>query len=416
MSGFTVYVYSKENCVYCSLTENYLRAKGIKHEIKKDYDYDREELMKSTNCRTFPQIFVDNVFIGGYDSLKSASLHMASENRIKEIKKEVVEPMTIENNEFDRFILFDGVKEKQYADVFNLYKREISSFWTTEEVDLNQDLTHWNESNEDEKHFIKMILAFFASLDEVVMENISVNFADEIKNPIVRNHFATQNFFESIHAEMYSILIQTYVKDIYEQKRVLKAAQTMPIINQKIAWVSNWMNPKTASLSERLVAFLALEGIQFSAAFCAIFWLKSQGRFPGFCFANTLISRDEALHAEGSVIVYKHLENKLPTYRVHEIISSAVDIEKKFINDALPIRLIGMNVDTMSQYLEYVADFWLEKLGYDKLYKTKNPYPWMELLGTENKTNFFERRVGEYSKSGVLVDEEEQTFSLDADF
>lgn len=409
-----VFVYSKKDCIFCTLTENYLKSKKINYEVKSEYDIG--ELMSKTGSKTFPQVFVDQTYIGGYDELRKLRLNDATEHRLKEIKKEVVEPMTVEDQEYDRFILFDGKKEKEYADVFELYKREVSSFWTTEEVDLNQDLVQWENSTDDEKHFIKMILAFFASLDEVVMENISVNFGEEIKNPIVRNHFVTQNFFESIHAEMYSILIQTYVKDVKEQKRILKSAQTMPVISKKIAWVESWMNPETTSLAERLVAFLALEGIQFSAAFCAIYWLKSQGRYPGLCFANLLISRDEALHAEASAMLYKHLEHKLSTKRVHEIISSAVDIEKVFIQDALPIRLIGMNVDTMSEYLEYIADFWLTNLGYDRLYNTKNPYPWMELIGMEGKTNFFENKVSEYSKSGVLVDEEEQVFSLDADF
>lgn len=409
-----VFVFVKKDCVFCTLAEKYLQANKIKYEIKKDYDM--EELMSKTGSRKFPQIFIDEVYVGGYDDLKNLHLSKASDHKIREIKGEIVEPMAMEKKEYDRFILFDGKKEKEYSDIYKLFKQQNAAFWTIEEIDLDQDLTCWKNSSDDEKHFIKMILAFFASLDEVVMENINVNFADEIKNPIVRIHFGAQNYFECIHAETYSTLIQTYIKDWDEQRRILKSAQTMPVIAKKIEWVESWMNPQTQSLAERLVAFLALEGIQFSAAFCAIYWLKSQSRFPGFCFANSLIARDEALHAEGSVLLYKHLENKLPESRVHEIIKSAVDIEKVFIEEALPIRLIGMNVETMSEYLEYVADFWLVRLGYNKIYSTKNPYPWMELIGMEGKTNFFELRVGEYSKSGVLVDDDEKQFSLDADF
>ena len=324
--------------------------------------------------------------------------------------------MTIEEKEFDRFILFDGKKELEYTDVLTLYKKEVSSFWTVEEVDLNGDLIYWDKSTPDEQHFIKLVLCFFASLDEVVMENIGINFIEEIKNPIVRLHFAAQNFFESIHSEMYSLLIQNYVKDPKEKKRIMKSAQTMPIINKKIKWVTKWMDPRTTSLAERLVSFLALEGIQFSGAFCAIYFFKKMGKYPGLCFANSLIARDETLHAEGGVMLYKHLRHKLEESRVHGIIKGAVDIEKEFISEALPVRLIGMNNQSMSEYIEFVADFWTEKLGYSKIYGTTNPFPWMEMQGLEGKTNFFEGRVTEYSKAGVMVDENEKGFDLDTDF
>ena len=416
MDTIDVTVYTKPDCVFCGLVQNYLTGKKIPFVVKGDGEFDREDLMKQTGSRTFPQVFVGKKHVGGYDGIRKCRLDEATAHRILEISGEVVEPMTVEDEEFDRFILFDGQKEVEFEDILSLYKMEVSSFWTVEEVDLNGDIVHWEKSTDDEKHFVKMILAFFASLDEVVMENIGINFGDEIKNPIVRSHFTTQAFFETVHAEMYSILIQTYVKDPMEKKRILKSAQTLPVINKKIKWVTEWMDPGTTSLAERLVAFLALEGIQFSAAFCAIYWLKSQGRYPGLCFANSLISRDESLHAKGSVLLYNHLKHKLSEERVHEIIRSAVDIEKEFIKDALPIRLIGMNEDTMSIYLEYVADFWLQKLGYSNIYNSKNPYPWMQMLGMEGKSNFFELRVGEYSKAGVMVDEEEQSFTLDAAF
>lgn len=416
-----VTVFTKDDCIFCDLVKNYLNGKKIDFILKSDGEYDRTLLMEHSGSRSFPQIFIgvkgeDKKFIGGYDDVRNLGLHNVTYHRLLEITGDVIEPMTIEEKEFDRFILFDGQKELEYTDVFTLYKKELSSFWTVEEVDLNGDLVHWDKSTSDEQHFIKLILCFFASLDEVVMENIGINFTQEIKNPIVLLHFAAQNLFESIHSEMYSILIQTYVKDPVEKKKIMKAAQTMPIINKKIKWVTKWMDPKTTSLAERLVSFLALEGIQFSGAFCAIYFFKKMGKFPGLCFANSLIARDETLHAEGGVMLYKHLKHKLGQERINEIIRGAVDIEKEFIKEALPVRLIGMNEESMSEYIEFVADFWTDKLGYSKIYNTKNPYPWMEMQGLEGKTNFFEGRVTEYSKAGVMVDEEEQGFNLDTEF
>lgn len=412
----SISVFTKNGCVFCDLVKNYLNKNNIKFTLFLDEEYDRDEIMNKSGSRSFPQIFVGDNFIGGYDSVRKLGLNNVTSHRLKEISGEVVEPMTIEEKEFDRFILFDGQKELEYTDVLTLYKKEVSSFWTVEEVDLNGDLIYWDKSTPDEQHFIKLVLCFFASLDEVVMENIGINFIEEIKNPIVRLHFATQNFFESIHSEMYSLLIQNYVKDPKEKKRIMKSAQTMPIINKKIKWVTKWMDPRTTSLAERLVSFLALEGIQFSGAFCAIYFFKKMGKYPGLCFANSLIARDETLHAEGGVMLYKHLRHKLEESRVHGIIKGAVDIEKEFISEALPVRLIGMNNQSMSEYIEFVADFWTEKLGYSKIYGTTNPFPWMEMQGLEGKTNFFEGRVTEYSKAGVMVDENEKGFDLDTDF
>ena len=261
-----------------------------------------------------------------------------------------------------------------------------------------------------------MVLAFFASLDQMVMENVSVNFGEEILVPQVRSHFTIQNAIESIHGETYALLIQTYIKDSQEQKRVLRSIQTMPIIAKKAGWVTKWMDSAKSSLAERLVAFTCIEGIQFSGAFCAIYWLKKQGRFKGLCFANSLISRDEGLHAEGSVMIYNHLSHKLPEQRVHEIFTEAVDVEKEFIRDALPVALIGMNSETMALYIEYVADFWLRRLGYTTIFNSKNPFEWMQLIGMQGKTNFFEGRVSEYSKAGSYAPSNEQTFTLEAEF
>ena len=375
-----------------------------------------ETLVEMTGSKTFPQVFVNDCFIGGYKELTKTTLENPTEFRLKEISGEVVEPMCEEENEFDRFILFNGSTEHKYKDVYDLYKKEIASIWTVEEIDLIDDLKDWENSTENEKKFITMVLAFFASLDQLVMENIGVNFADEIVIPQIRSHFAWQNAMESIHGETYAVLIQTYIKDRKEQGRVLRSIQTMPIIERKARWAEKWMNPETASLAERLVGFTCLEGIQFSGSFCAIYWLKKQGKFKGLSFANSLIARDEGLHAEGSCLIYKHLVHKLPVERVHEIVSSAVAIEIEFIKEALPMALIGINQDTMIQYIKFVADYWLIHLDYSKLYNVENPYDWMTLISLQGKTNMFEGRVAEYSKSGVLVDSQDQKFALDADF
>jgi len=411
-----VTVYSKNECFFCDLTKKYLEARDIDFKTIEEGEYEKNELMLKTGSRSFPQVFVREKYIGGYEDLKKLHLYKATEHRIKEISGEVIEPMTIEETEFDRFILFDGEKEKEFNDIYMLYKKEIASFWSSEELDTSDDLVHLESISEGELHFLKLILCFFASLDEVVMENIGVNFMDEFKNPIVRLHFATQNFMESIHAETYSILIQTYIRDSTERKKIMKAAQTMPIINKKIKYVTSCMDPTHTSLAERILSMVALEGIQFSGAFAAIYFFKKQGKFPGLCFSNSLIARDEGLHAEGGVMLYNHLKHKLSEERVHEIIGGAVSVEKEFMKEALPVRLIGMNEESMSTYIEFVADFWLGKLGYSKIYHSDNPFSFMELQGIEGKTNMFEGRVTEYSKANVLVDENGDDFDNNCEF
>ena len=416
ISSSLVTVYSKEECIFCELTKKYLKAREIDHVIIDDKNYDKNELIKKTGSRSFPQVFVKEKYIGGYEDLKKLNIYKATDHRLKEISGEVIEPMTVEDTEYDRFILFDGKKEKEFNDIYLLYKKELAAFWTVEEIDTADDMVHLGNSSDGEIHFLKMILCFFASLDEVVMENIGVNFMDEFKNPIVRLHLATQNFMESIHSETYSMLIQTYIKDSSERMNVMKAAQTVPIINKKIRWVENWMNPSSTSLAERILGMVILEGVQFAGAFCAIYYFKKQGKFPGLCFANSLIARDETLHADGGVMLYHHLDYKLDEIRVHEMMRDAVEIEKEFTNEALPVKMIGMNEDEMNKYIEFVADFWLKRLGYSKIYESSNPFPWMELQGNENKSNFFENRVTEYAKAGILVEEEDNQFTMEADF
>lgn len=403
--------------MFCDMAKSYLSKRGINFTVNVlEVGEERDALMERTGSKSFPQIFVGDKFIGGYENMKSLRLDEVTAFRMKEISGEVDEEMCREGHEFDRFILFNGSSEFEYSDVWSLYKKELAVFWTVEELDLNEDVGDWNASTEDEKHFVKMVLAFFASLDQIVMENVSINFGEEIVIPQIRSHFTIQNAIESIHGETYALLIQTYIKEPEEQRRVLRSIQTMPIIAKKALWVTKWMDPSKSSLAERLVAFACIEGIQFSGAFCAIYWLKKQGRFKGLCFANNLIARDEGLHAEGSVMIYKHLTHKLPESRVHEIFREAVEVEKEFIKDALPVALIGMNSETMSTYIEYVADFWLQRMGYKNIYNSSNPFEWMQLIGMQGKTNFFEGRVSEYSKAGSFATATEQEFTLEADF
>ena len=333
-----------------------------------------------------------------------------------ELNGTIDEPMCREKQEFDRLILFNGKTEHQWQAMYTLYKKELASFWVVEEIDLSDDMQHWDELKPTETHFITNILAFFASLDQLVMENVSINFGQEICVAQVRSHFAAQDAMESIHAEAYALLIQTYIKDEAERHKVFRSIQTMPVIRSKASWVTRFMDPDTVSLAERLVGFVCLEGVQFSGAFAAIYWLKSRGLMPGLCFANALIARDEGLHAEASVLIYMKLENKLPETRVHEIFREAVDIEREFICESLPASLIGMNAKEMARYIEYVADFWLLRLGYKELYNTKNPFDWMSMIGMQGKSSFFEVRVSEYARANVLADPSEHEFSLDTEF
>ncbi len=388
---------------------------GCKVETHYLDDISKIEVTKKTGVSKFPQIIVGNKYFGGVECMNKFPLDV-TEYRLMEINGTIDEPMCKEENEFDRLILFNGKSEHEWADMYTLYKKEIASFWVVEEMDLVDDLTHWAKLKEEEKHFITMVLAFFASLDQLVMENVSINFGQEIAVPQVRSHFAAQECMESIHGEAYALLIQTYIKDKKEQSRVLRSVQSMPIIEKKARSVTKWMDAEKVSLAERLIGFTCLEGVQFSGAFCAIFWFKKRGLLPGLCFSNALISRDEGLHAEASVMIYNKLETRLPEERVHEIFKESVDMEKEFICESLPVSLLGINSDSMASYIEYVADFWLKKLKYDPLYDTKNPFEWMEMQGLQGQSNFFELRVSEYSKANVMVDPKDQEFSLEADF
>lgn len=288
----------------------------------------------------------------------------------------------------------------RYPDLWALYKKAVASFWTVEEIDLGSDLKDWDRLNDSERHFIKMVLSFFAASDGIVFENLDLNFTREVQIPEARSFYAYQGFNESIHGETYSLMIDKLVKDPEEKARLFKSIEYVPAVKRKAEWAMRWMNPGS-SFSQRLVAFACVEGIFFSGSFCAIFWLKKRGLMPGLSFSNELISRDEGLHQEFAVTLYHNLQNKLDPKTIQEIVGDAVHVEREFIIDALPCKLIGMDSHEMKQYIEFVADRLLAQLGVAPLFGSQNPFDWMETISLEGKTNFFEKRVGDYSKHMV---------------
>lgn len=322
-----------------------------------------------------------------------------------------IEPLLEENP--NRFVLFPI----RYHEIWQMYKKAVASFWTVEEVDLSEDLAHWSDRlNEDERYFISHVLAFFAASDGIVNENLVERFSQEVQAPEARCFYGFQIMIENIHSEMYSLLIDTYIRDATQRTRLFNAMDTVPCIKKKADWALHWIT-NSAAFGERLVAFAAVEGIFFSGSFAAIFWLKKRGLMPGLTFSNELISRDEGLHCDFACLLFSHLQHRPPATLVQRIIREAVAIEQEFLTDALPVALIGMNATLMKQYIEFVADRLLVSLGCPKIYHAANPFDFMEMISMQGKTNFFERRVGEYQKSGVMNKEAEQrVFTLDADF
>jgi len=310
----------------------------------------------------------------------------------------------------DRFVILPI----NYPRIWEMYKKHEASFWTAEEIDLSGDLKDWNSLNDGERHFISHVLAFFAASDGIVNENLAVNFMSETQLPEARCFYGFQIMMENIHAETYALLIDSYIKDPREKDRLFHAIETVPAVKKKAEWALRWI--QNGSFAERLVAFAAVEGIFFSGSFCSVFWLKKRGLMPGLTFSNELISRDEGLHCEFACLLYGMLTHKLSHEAVRAIIGEAVEIEKEFISDALPVRLIGMNADLMKQYIEFVADRWMSELGYPKLFNSTNPFDFMEMISLQGKTNFFEKRVGDYQKAGLLSARETQSFSLEEDF
>lgn len=324
------------------------------------------------------------------------------------MNKMIDEPILKENP--NRFVIFPI----QYNDIWEFYKKAEASFWTAEEIDLQQDLSDWETLNDNERYFIKNILAFFAASDGIVNENLAENFVSEVQYAEAKFFYGFQIAMENIHSETYSLLIDTYVKEKEEKNRLFNALENIDAVKKKGEWALRWV--ESESFAERLIAFAAVEGIFFSGSFCSIFWLKNRGLMPGLSFSNELISRDEALHCDFAVHLHNnHLVNKVSEERIKEIISSALEIEKEFITESLPVSLIGMNADLMKQYLEYVADNLLKDLKCTPIFNAKNPFDFMANIALENKTNFFEKRVADYSKSGVGLAVEENSISFDGD-
>jgi ribonucleoside-diphosphate reductase subunit M2 len=328
-----------------------------------------------------------------------------------------IEPLLKENPR--RFVIFPI----QYHDIWAMYKKAEASFWTVEEVDLSQDQKDWDSLSDNERHFISHVLAFFAASDGIVNENLVERFSQEVQVTEARCFYGFQIAMENVHSEMYSILIDSYIKDSKQRDYLFNAIETIPAVRRKAQWALKWIQSEHLSFGERLIAFASVEGIFFSGSFASIFWLKKRGLMPGLTFSNELISRDEGLHCDFAVLLFKHLVQRPSSERIVEIISEAVRIEQDFLVNALPVNLIGMNCGLMSDYIEFVADHLLVALGQEKLYNKANPFDFMNLISLDGKTNFFERRVGEYSKMGVAItnnnnnnDPKETEFTLDIDF
>lgn len=306
----------------------------------------------------------------------------------------------------------------KYPKLWNMYKESESLFWTAEEIDLSGDLNHWrNKLNDNERHFVKHILAFFAASDGIVNENLAVRFYNDVQSAEARAFYSMQMLIETIHSETYSLLIDTYITDNKEKDYLFDAIETMPIVRKKADWALKWLS-SDASFAERLLAFAAVEGIFFSSSFCSIYWLKDRGLMPGLGFSNELISRDEGIHTDFAIMLHNHLqkENRADPERVRQIFSEAVEIECEFASEALPVSLIGMNADQMQQYIKFVADRLIQQAGGEKLFLVKNPFDFMERISLQNKTNFHEKKVSEYRKTGVGASVKEQTISFDEDF
>lgn len=302
----------------------------------------------------------------------------------------------------------------QYNDIWEMYKKQVDCFWRAEEIDLSKDLDDWKKLTADEKHFVSMILAFFAASDGIVLENLASRFMSDVQVSEARAFYGFQIAMENIHSETYSLLIETYINDKLEKDKLFNALDHFPCIKKKSDWAQKWIKDNRSGFATRLVAFACVEGVFFSGAFSSIFWLKKRGLLPGLTFSNELISRDEALHTEFAVLLYDKMENKLKKSKVHEIIREAVEIETEFICDALPCRLIGMNSMMMTQYIQFVADRLCVQLGYDKIYNVANSFDFMDMISLESKTNFFEKRVSEYALADKTVDD--NTFDFSDDF
>ena len=385
-----VEILSKEGCQYCDMAVDLCKEYNLEN---KKIMVDKDELKKrcGNSASVYPQILLNDELIGTYFDFQDYL--------------ENSEPMLLPT--LDRFTVFPI----EHENLWTMYKKAQMSNWTAEEIDFSKDMDDWVSLSENEQHFIKYILAFFAGSDGIVFENLNNNFASEVQYTEARSFYAYQEHNEMVHGETYSKLIDKYIKNPTEKKQLFEAIQTIPCIENKAKWAMKWFS-RERSFGERLLAFACVEGIFFSGSFCAIFWLKKRGLLPGLCFSNELISRDEGLHLEFAIELFKMLKHKLSIVVVEEIVRDAVSIEKEFITDALPCSLIGMNSDKMSEYIEYVADRLLKQSGHDKIWGTKNPFDFMENISLDGKTNFFEKRVGDYGK----LDEDSTSIELDEEF
>lgn len=341
---------------------------------------------------------------------KSHNGHLKEEKENSSSYDPSIEPLLKDNPR--RFVVFPI----QFHDIWQMYKKAEASFWTAEEVDLSKDLSDWERLKPDEKHFVSHILAFFAASDGIVNENLVERFSQEVQVTEARCFYGFQIAMENVHSEMYSLLIDTYIRDPKEREYLFNAIETMPCVKKKADWAMKWISDENSSFGERVVAFASVEGIFFSGSFASIFWLKKRGLMPGLTFSNELISRDEGLHCDFACLMFKHIIQKPSQERIKEIVMDAVQIEQEFLTEALPVAMIGMNGGLMKQYIEFVADRLLVELGCPKVYVKENPFDFMEHISLEGKTNFFEKKVGEYQKSGVTTDKERQVFALDAEF
>jgi len=318
------------------------------------------------------------------------------------------EPLLIPDE--NRYVMFPI----QHNDIWQMYEKQVDCFWRPQEIDLSQDIKHWDSLTQDEQFFISMILAFFAASDGIVLENLATRFMSDVQLSEARAFYGFQIAMENIHSHTYSLLIETYIKNAEQKDTLFRAIENYPCIKKKAEWAKKWIHDNRSSFASRLVAFACVEGVFFSGAFCSIFWLKKRGLMPGLTFSNELISRDEALHTEFAILLYSKMVKKLNKARIHEIIKEAVEIEIEFICDALPCRLIGMNSDLMTQYIKFVADRLCVQLGYDKIYNVLNPFTWMELISLEGKTNMFEKKIAEYSLANKTKTND--IFELSEDF